>query len=879
MQDFLIKRSSKNMLTNFVSTHTRIPDKDLNIFGGNYCINSCESNEFWNLYYNHVFEKGNKEYLTEKQYGYALAIDFDFRYCYDVKTRQHTKENIEDIVFKYSEIIKECYLIEPIPFDIFVFEKPNVNRLEDGSLTKDGIHIIFGLQVDFDMQQEIRNKALKELPNILDLPLINTWDSVLDEGISKGSTNWQLFGSRKPANEAYELTHYYVLTLDKTDNEFMVDVRNVNTFDLKTNFSKLSVQYPNNPKFQINPKMQKPKKTKINKYMKQNDETDTESIDTQVTLNETDIFYKYLNCIGNTMCGKGEHEKTISVLQALKNEGCNKKYVKYWIETFCDTNLKKYNYALDKYDKYIYYTPLSQTKRYSIKSLKKWAKNANPILYGKYFKNDYDFQIRQKFDFTNLINTHQDESVFSKLIYELTLNYIFLKEEVFYLYYNDEWRVCKKGGIVKQLILDIFDIYIKVALDISNAKLKSNLNDEENCKICKKMTITLLDTNLSIKKNNYINNIFSLLKNKLSSVKCEIIFDLNEENHYKIHFKNGVFDLKEKIFRSRNEMDFVTQILNYDYMEETEISEEVKKCTNGFFERLQPNEEQRRFTLSYLAYCLTGNATKQVFKMNIGHSASNGKSTEMAIHEKCFDIYTEKCETKVLQLGFEKRHKFLDSLVTKPIRLLYFEELPKGKKLDVEFLKDFVDGKGLKLEKMFGTKDDVKLQTKIMTASNHDFKCDTDEGIIRRGRVQYYTSKFVDENIDEENHIYLKEEGFENRFNNIEYKNAYFHLLLNHIDILYIPIKNKNDFKEKAEEGDTLLNDILEYFEFTNDTNDKVTRLEVIEISGKDAFNDYKEKFQSKGCTYESREIFSYKDETGKYKQSRGIFTKLKKIE
>ena len=33
-------------------------------------------------------------------------------------------------------------------FDVYVMEKPNVNVLEDGSLTKDGIHFIIGLNMN-----------------------------------------------------------------------------------------------------------------------------------------------------------------------------------------------------------------------------------------------------------------------------------------------------------------------------------------------------------------------------------------------------------------------------------------------------------------------------------------------------------------------------------------------------------------------------------------------------------------------------------------------------------------------------------------------------------------------------------------------------------
>ena len=77
--------------------------------------------------------------------------------------------------------------------------------------------MIIGMQIDHTMQTLIREKMIEKLSEIWDLPLINTWDSVLDEGISRGKTNWQLFGSRKPGNEAYELTHMYSMTVDGAD--------------------------------------------------------------------------------------------------------------------------------------------------------------------------------------------------------------------------------------------------------------------------------------------------------------------------------------------------------------------------------------------------------------------------------------------------------------------------------------------------------------------------------------------------------------------------------------------------------------------------------------------------------------------------------------
>lgn len=120
-----------------------------------------------------------------------MAVDFDFRYAYDIEERIHTKEHIQDMVVVYLEEIKQYFVFEENkPFDIFIFEKPHVNRVEDKNITKDGIHMLICLQVDHVFQTMIREKMIEKLGEIWeDLPLTNSWDSVLDEGISKGKTN------------------------------------------------------------------------------------------------------------------------------------------------------------------------------------------------------------------------------------------------------------------------------------------------------------------------------------------------------------------------------------------------------------------------------------------------------------------------------------------------------------------------------------------------------------------------------------------------------------------------------------------------------------------------------------------------------------------
>ena len=246
-------------------THTRIGDKSLNIGGGVYTIPPSVLPIFWSKYYSHVFENGKQEYLTEKQNPEQgpIMVDFDFRYETSITKRQHTKEHIIDMVGVYFDTL--ATLIE-IPRDVdipvCIFEKGDVNQLDD--VTKDGIHMMIGLIVDRPIQRMLRSRLLKELPDIwTDLPITNTWNDVLDEGISRGHTNWQLYGSRKPGHKAYMMKYHFVMTRNKKDSEdtdsgggalssgdgsgeddYSWSYREEKTskFNVKDNFAKLSVQ-------------------------------------------------------------------------------------------------------------------------------------------------------------------------------------------------------------------------------------------------------------------------------------------------------------------------------------------------------------------------------------------------------------------------------------------------------------------------------------------------------------------------------------------------------------------------------------------------------------------------------------------------------------
>ena len=130
LNDFLIKHNAaknKNMNKNDdeenggMITHTRIGNKDLGIYGGAYTIPKEELPVFYDLYYQDVILKKKAEYLTEKQIEDGpLLVDLDFRYDYEVETRQHTKEHVVDLISLYLDELKTHFVMKQSPKTGFI---------------------------------------------------------------------------------------------------------------------------------------------------------------------------------------------------------------------------------------------------------------------------------------------------------------------------------------------------------------------------------------------------------------------------------------------------------------------------------------------------------------------------------------------------------------------------------------------------------------------------------------------------------------------------------------------------------------------------------------------------------------------------------------
>ena len=89
-------------------THTRIGDKELNIYGGKYSIPDEKINEFYKLYNRHAFTNKKLEFLTEVQRSTGpILIDLDFRFSTDVEDRLYEDQHIQDMLELYLKKLQK----------------------------------------------------------------------------------------------------------------------------------------------------------------------------------------------------------------------------------------------------------------------------------------------------------------------------------------------------------------------------------------------------------------------------------------------------------------------------------------------------------------------------------------------------------------------------------------------------------------------------------------------------------------------------------------------------------------------------------------------------------------------------------------------------
>ena len=795
--EFLSKHSSKNdKNTSQKITHTRIGNKEMNIYGGSYMIPTENLKEFYKLYYDDVFVKKKREYLTEKQLDTEcpLLVDFDFRYSYDVEERKHSKDYIIDMINLYLEELKNFFIFEENkPYYIYIFEKKNVNRLADKTLTKDGIHMMVGIQIDHVMQCMIRERMITKLEETWDLPLINSYDAVLDEGISKGTTNWQLYGSRKPDNEAYEFTYYFAINYDTHDGEFMMDELTIEEFDIKNNFYKLSAQNNNIPKYEINPKIideynkrlnkKKPQKNAIKTKMNLIVDVENDIINSQgIQLDEItngDILQKAIDHIFKNLktdereiyethlytqalpCkyyDPGSHLLNRQVAFALKHT--DERLFLSWVMLRSKATDFDYNTIPSLYSDWCKYFNISKTG-VTRRSIMYWCKQDNFEEYEKIKATTLEHYIELS------LETQTEHDIAQVIHHKYKDVYVcvsFDKKGIWYVFKNHRWEIDRGLTLRLKISKEVHSLYSNLREVCQNEYHHFDQNDDR-AEFLKKRMKYLSDIMQKLKKTNDKNNIMR--------EAAELFYDQEfiknmDTNKYLLCFNNGVVDFNNKIFRDGYPQDYITKTTRIDYIHIDEITHsDIIQEIQDFMNKLFPIKEVNSYMYEHLASCLIGTNKNQTFNVYHG-SGSNGKSILADLMSFVLGDYKG---TVPITLVTEKRNTIggtsSEIIQLKGIRYAVMQEPTKGVKLNEGIMKELTGGDPIQGRALYSESETFEPQFKLVVCTNNLFDIESnDDGTWRRIRKVDFISKFIDDDEqynDESEYVYKKDKSLKEK--------------------------------------------------------------------------------------------------------------------
>ena len=773
--DFIIKHRAKEL--NKPPTHTRIPNRELNIHAGSYHVDKNELPTYYALYYDHVFLRNNLEYLTEVQLPEAgpVLVDLDFKYDTSIKTRQHTSEHVYDIVHEYLLQIKELLNIqENISFPIYVMEKPNANPCEN--YTKDGIHIIIGLQMDNLMKKILREKMIVRLQQVLDLNFVNEYEDIIDKGIAIGITNWPMYGSRKPGNEAYKITYILNASYSNEDGDF--NISNITGFKLKDDLHKLSAQYSHHIKFEINPsfleeynsrltdekqsngnkKKSKPNVTEntkasfhINFNVGVTDDlrkiTNGEELDLAIdtimaNLNSNEYAIKELHEYTQILPDKyyrsgGSHLLNRQVAFGLKNK--DERLFLSWVKLRSKASDFSYLDIPNLYDEWCNFDRKDNGITY--RSIIYWAKQDAYTEYEKVKTNTIDFYI----DSTMFEAGDWDYATVLYYMYKDKFICTNLKNSTWYVFRKHKWEKDDGMSLRKNISTKLFQLYSEKQSQLLQDAQNYEPTDEKHGNIQRKIK-QLANICIKFKDSGH--------KNKIMREASELFFDgefikMMDSNPYLLCFENGVYDFQTNEFRQGYPSDYITKSTHRNYIkyDENNITyaptyAEIKTFMNQLF----PQPELCRYMWDHLASTLIGFKPEQVFNIYKG-SGSNGKSILTELMSLGLGDYKG---TVPVNLVTDKRTAIggttSEIIQLKGIRYAVMQELSKNAVLNEGVMKEIVACDPMQGRALWSESETFMPQFSLVVCLNVLFKINSnDDGTWRRMKVVEFMSKFISE--------------------------------------------------------------------------------------------------------------------------------------
>lgn len=304
---------------------------------------------------------------------------------------------------------------------------------------------------------------------------------------------------------------------------------------------------------------------------------------------------------------------------------------------------KEFSSQSEKYceEKCEYEWDRMENRDITIGSLKYWALKDNPDKYSELVKDrsaDY-------------IKDHLTGSIFQgdmvKVIHQLyegqfVCASISNQKKAWYYFNNHRWENIDCGvELWKKISNEV--LYIVNATKWKEAKKMQECQDELKVQMYAKRIKLLEKLAGKLTCGTYKDR---LLKDSAYMFYNKYFLEKLDNDPYIIPFQNGIYDLRNNIFREGKPEDYVSKTLPINYVEYSETDSRVEEVEE-FFCNVFPDNELRQYFLAHLSEIFVGNNKKKIVYMWTGHG-DNGKSVTQTLIENMMGRYAIKMPTTVI---------------------------------------------------------------------------------------------------------------------------------------------------------------------------------------------------------------------------------------
>lgn len=697
-------------------THTSFGHPEEGHIKGSFNIPVEKLHDFYR-WYNKVQKAKYPLHFTERHREYSpFVVDLDFKYTRTAKTedRIYNESLVKLIIGKYLEYMKQFIEIDEDNGHCYYLEKERptfTGESAAGFSYKDGIHLMFPNIVSKPaLQFVVRLLVINDIGKngiFSHLNLDNDLRDVFDEAVISRN-GWMMYGSHKPNAQPYQITKIYDHELKEACIE---DV----AFDATNLPWELSIRRDRD----------------LTPYVR------------DMTDERVDAIYEKLCPRVNrkAQTGKPEEVRLAHLLVGLLNPKRNNDY-KEWIELgFCLHNID--DSLLDLWIEFSQKSPKFKDGEcekmwkgfrdtgITIKSLHFWARNDNPGSYGELLLKEYDGVLKNA-----LTGTSYDVA---KAFYELH-KYDFIYSMKTWFYFNgNNWEEEKDTSrIVNELNTNMADTFTQMAIAYGSKSMGDNGADKdislEKQKIAGALSIKVRQSSF---KKNVIEELTALYNDKRFIEKMD-------ENRDLVCFNNGVYDLKNMIFRHGIPDDCISMCTGTEYKPFDPNDEYTKKVLD-FFTQIHPEEDMREYVLTLLSTCLSGHVPDEKIYIWTG-SGSNGKSLCIQLTQLALGDYAAIMPITLITNKRAASNAATPELAKiKGKRLAIFQEPDNNMEINAGLMKELTGNDKIQARALF--KDPIEFfpQFKpILTCNRLPIVPSTDGGTWRRIRIIPFEMKFVD---------------------------------------------------------------------------------------------------------------------------------------